>query len=400
MATMPKDYYNHFDTNKHYQQILYRDGYVLQGAELNEQQSASLHRLRRVADALFKDGDVIRDAQIVVDSATGEVKAQAGLVYIAGLVRDVPAATFLVGTEGTVVIGVRLAEKVISELDDATLYNPAIGSRGEGEPGAWRLQVTASWGHDADGGTGEFYPVYIVDDGILRPKEAPPSLDAFTQSLATYDRDSTAGGTYIVSGLTVRQAADVGGLQVYTVSEGRARVNSYGIDIATSRRLTYAAVPDLRMLDTEVYLADSTGNQRISVAHPPSHAVQSLRITVRKTANIVHGAYIGAADALPDTSVVNIVSVTQGDTTYTVSTDYRRVGDTVDWSPSGAESSPGSTYVVVYDCITAVTPVDLDADGFTVRGAVPESQVIVTYQQALPRLDRLCMTSEGTFVWV
>ena len=379
MATMPKDYYNHFDTNKHYQQILYRDGYVLQGAELNEQQSAFLHRLRRVADALFKDGDVIRDAQLVVDSATGEVKAQAGLVYIAGLVRDVLAATFLVGTEGTVVIGVRLAEKVISELDDATLYNPAIGSRGEGEPGAWRLQVTASWGHDADGGTGKFYPVYIVDDDILRPKEAPPSLDAFTQSLATYDRDSTAGGTYIVSGLTVRQAADVGGLQVYTVSEGRARVNGYGIDIATSRRLTYAAVPDLRMLDTEVYLADSTGNQRISVAHPPSHAVQSLRITVRKTANIVHGAYIGAADALPDTSVVNIVSVTQGDTTYTVSTDYRRVGDTVDWSPSGAEPSPGSTYVVEYDCITAVTPVDLDADGFTVRGAVPESQVIVTY---------------------
>ena len=170
MATMPKDYYNHFDTNKHYQQILYRDGYVLQGAELNEQQSASLHRLRRVADALFKDGDVIRDAQLVVDSATGEVKAQAGLVYIAGLVRDVPAATFLVGTEGAVVIGVRLAEKVISELDDATLYNPAIGSRGEGEPGAWRLQVTASWGHDADGGTGEFYPVYIVDDAFCARK--------------------------------------------------------------------------------------------------------------------------------------------------------------------------------------------------------------------------------------
>lgn len=400
MATMPKDYYNRFDAGKQYQQLLYRDGYVLQGAELNEQQSASLHRMRRVADALFKDGDVIRDAQIVVDGATGAVQAQSGLVYIAGLVRDVPEATFTVAVEGTAVIGIRLTEKVVSELDDATLYNPAIGSRGEGEPGAWRLQVTASWGHDADGGTGEFYPVYAVDDGILRPKEAPPSLDAFTQSLAKYDRDSTAGGTYIVSGLTVRQAADVDGDQVYTVSEGRARVNGYGIDIATSRRLAYPAMPDLRTLDTEVYLADGTGNQRIDVAHPPIHAVQSLRITVRKTANIVHGAYIGAADALPDTSVVNIVSVKQGDTTYAASTDYRRVGDTVDWSPSGAEPSPGSTYVVVYDHITAFTPVDLDADGFTVRGAVQDSQIIVTYQQALPRLDRLCLTSEGTFVWV
>ena len=89
MASMPKDYYNNFDANKHYQQLLYRDGYVLQGAEVNEQQSMNLHHLRGVADALFKDGDVIRDAQIVVDGATGQVRAQAGLVYVGGLVRAV-----------------------------------------------------------------------------------------------------------------------------------------------------------------------------------------------------------------------------------------------------------------------------------------------------------------------
>lgn len=400
MASMPKDYYNNFDANKHYQQLLYRDGYVLQGAEVNEQQSMNLHHLRGVADALFKDGDVIRDAQIVVDGATGQVRAQAGLVYVGGLVRAVEEAAFTIRTEGTVVVGIRLTEQVVSELEDPSLYNPAIGSRGEGEPGAWRLRVTASWGHGNDGKDGEFYPVYTVDDGVMRAKEAPPTLDALTQNLARYDRDSTAGGTYIVSGLAVRQAADVDGDQVYTVSEGRARVNGYGIDIPTSRRIVYGATPDLRLLDTEVYLADGSGDQRIEVAHPPIHAVRSLRITVRKTANIVHGAYVGAADALPDTSVVSIVSVSQGDTTYVSAADYRRVGDTIDWSPSGNEPSPGSTYQVVYDHITAFTPVDLDADGFTVRGAVPDSQIIVSYQQALPRLDRLCLNAEGVFVWL
>ena len=400
MASMPKDYYNNFDPAKGYERILYRDGYTLQGAELNEQQSAALHRLRGVADALFKDGDVIRDAQIVVDAATGEVRAQSGLVYVGGLVRNVPEATFSIPVEETVTVGVRLAESVVSELDDPLLYNPAVGSRGEGEPGAWRLRVAASWGHGGDGVEGDFYPVYTVDEGVLRPKEAPPSLDAFTQSLARYDRDSTAGGTYIVSGLTVRSAEDADGAQVYTVSEGRARVNGYGIDIPTSRRIAYAAVPDLRTLDTEVYLADDSGNQRIDVAHPPIHGVPSVRLTVRKSVSLVHGAYAGAADALPDTSVVTIVSVRQGDTAYVSGTDYRRVGDTVDWSPSGNEPSPGSTYDVVYDYITAFAPLDLDADGFTVRGAVPDSQIIISYQQALPRRDRLCLTAEGAFVWL
>ena len=244
MPTMPDSYYNTFDATKNHESILFRDGYTLQGAELNALQAASRHRLQSVADSLFKDGDIIRDAQVVIDKTTGAVQAGSGSVYLKGAVRGVPAAEFTIPVVVTVAIGVRITESVISELEDPTLYNPAIGSRGEGEPGAWRLKTDTTWGYDGDNGGGEFYPVYTVDDGIVRAKDAPPTMDAFTQGLAKYDRDSTAGGSYVVSGLTVLQAEnDADGNQVYTLAEGRARVNGYGVDIPTSRRLTYPAQP-------------------------------------------------------------------------------------------------------------------------------------------------------------
>lgn len=405
MPNMPDSYYDNFNASKNYEKILYRDGYTLQGAELNEAQSAAMHRLQGVADALFKDGDIIRDAGIIVNKETGEVRAQSGAVYLRGAVRGVPEATFTIPVVGTVAVGIRLTQRVVSELEDPALYNPAIGSRGEGEPGAWRLQVNAAWGFDGDNGDGEFYVVYTVDDGELRAKEAPPTLDTFTQSIARYDRDSTAGGSYIVDGLTVLMAGDdADGHQVYTVSEGRARVNGYGVDMPTSRRLTYAAVPDLRRIDTEVHTADAastqSGGQRITVAHPPLHDVEAVRITTRKTVSMVHGSYSGAADALPDTAVVSIVECRQGDTVYTAGTDYKKNGDTVDWSPTGNEPATGSTYSCTYECVTSAEPKGLDADGFRIEGASSGTSILITYRQALPRLDRLALNQEGQFVWL
>ncbi len=397
--TMPDGYYNRFDANKKHERILYRDGKTLQGQELNEAQDIAIHRLKSISDALFKDGDVIRDAQIAVDAKTGQVRAGSGSIYLGGAVRGVSPATFFVPKTGTVNIGVRLVTKIVSPLEDPALYNPATGQPGEGEEGAWREVVQTAWGFDGDGGEGDFYPVHVVDDGVVRAKETPPNLDNTMQAISKYDRDST-GGSYIVSGLDVRAAEDVEGRQAYTVTEGRARVNGYGIDIPTSRRIVYEAVPDLRSIDSEVTIADGSRNQRVTVAHPPIRAVRSLHITVRKTAQIVHGAYVGAADALPDTSVVEIRQVRLGETVYAAGGDYKKTGDTVDWSPSGNEPSPGTTYEVTYTCIVAVPPSELDADGFTVSGAVEGTQITVSYDQALPRLDRLCLTAEGTFAWL
>lgn len=395
------NYWNRYDSSKEYREILFRDGYGTQASEINELESITAAHVRGIGDAIFSDGDIIKDAQISVDASSGSVTAEAGQVYLAGTVYSVSASAFTVPLQGTFSVGIRLKETIISEAEDAGLLNPAVGSRGQGEPGAWRRRVQAVWGYDGDGGTGSFYPIYTIDDGVVRAKETPPDLDSVTQGIARYDRDSTGGGTYVCSGMTVRAADDVGGAQIYTVAEGRCRVCGYGVELLTSRRLTYAAEPDLRLIDTEAIVADGSATQRITVAHPPIRSITALRVTLEKTETVVHGSYTGCADTLAETSVRSLVSVMQGSTTYAEGTDFKRTGDTVDWSPSGAEPATGSTYTVTYTYIAKdVVPSDQDYDGFSVSGAVQGSDILVSYQQALPRVDRLCITSDGAFSWI
>lgn len=397
---MIEGYYNRFDATKHHDAHLFRAGKVLQSAELNEVQSAFQHRVQGIADALFKDGDVIRDARIVVDANTGATTCESGALYIKGAVRGISPAALTIPTTGIVTVGIYLKQSVVTELEDPSLRDPATGTRNYEEPGAARLKLEPVWGFSGDGQDGEFYPVYTVEDGTVRAKEPPPQLDSVTQALARYDRDNS-GGSYVVSGLTVAAAADLpGGSQVYTVSEGRARVNGYGVELATSRRLVYAATPDLRFIDSEPHSSTTVAAQRINLDRTPVGEITQVRITAEKTVTLTHGGYTGAQDPLPDTSVLSLVEVKQGDTTYVQGTDYKLTAGKVDWSLAGAEVAPGSTYTVKYQYIATVTPTAVDDTGFTVEGAIVGSLVLVSYNQKLPRIDRLCIDQEGALTWI
>lgn len=393
-------YYNRHNQAQDYDAHLFRAGKVLQGAELNEIQSAAAHRLKSIGDVLFKDGDVVRDAQAIINADTGAVTMQSGAIYLAGAVRGIQPAEFGISTVGIVTIGAYLVEEVITENDDPALRDPATGTRNYQEPGAARLKVSLSWGFAGDGQGGEFYPVYTVEDGVLRAKEPPPQLDSVTQALARYDRDS-AGGSYIVDGFNVSMAADLEtGQQVYTVSEGRARVNGYGVEMPTSRRIVYPADANARHIDAEPHMSSTPFSQRIDCARQPVGNITQVRITSERTVTITHGSFSGSIDALPDASVLAIVKVKQGGTTYAPGTDYKLTAGQVDWSPAGAEPSPGSAYEVTYQYIATVMPTEVDDTGFTVTGAVEGSLILASYDALLPRYDRLCINAEGAFVWL
>ncbi|QNJ57338.1 hypothetical protein Dolphis_31 [Pseudomonas phage Dolphis] len=378
---------------------MFRAGAVLQSAELNEIQDIAANRHKMLGDSLFKDGDIVRDARVVVDSATGNVVAESGAIYLDGAVRGVPSATFTIPLTGTVVIGIYLVESVVTEVDDPSLREPAVDVKAYGEPGAARLKVVPAWGvQGSDDET--FYPIYYVDDGELRAKEAPPQLDSVTQALARYDRDST-GSSYIVSGLLVSQLDDLpDGTMVYNVQDGRARVNGFGIQLSTSRRIERAPNPDFRVIDSEPHMSVTAAAQRITLDRSPIAEINQVRMTVEKTVTLVHGTFAGAIDPLPDTSIVDIISCVQGGTTYVKGTDYKLTSGRVDWSLAGAEPAPGSSYNVTYQYITAFVPVGFDGTGFEVVGAVPGTLVLTSYTAKLPRIDRLCMDENGSFIWV
>lgn len=397
---MPDSYFNSFDEKKGYEELLFRSGFAVQSAEFNELQSNIKNRIQKIADCLFRDGDIIRDARVVIHPTTGETTCEAGAVYLKGAVRGVPPKRLLVPTIGLITIGLYLQESVVTELDDAKLRDPAVGTRNYQEPGAARLKVSVSWGFAGDGQDGEFYPVYTVEDGTLRAKEPPPQLDSVTQALARYDRDS-AGGSYVVSGLAVATTPElVNGAQIYTVSEGRARVNGYGVELTTSRRLAYSATPDLLQIDSEPHTSSTDNLQRINLDRVPLADINQVRITKEVTDTLTHAGYTGAQDPIPNTSVIRILEVKQGNTIYTSGTDYKLTAGKVDWSLPGLEPAPGSTYTVRYQHIATVTPIEIDETGFSVSGAVQGSLILVNYSQKLPRVDRIAISADGDLICI
>lgn len=408
---MIEQYYNRFNPSDNYEHVMFRADRVLQSAELNEIQSGVNARLQRIGDALFKDGDIVRDAGLRIDAGTGMCICEAGAVYLRGSVRGVAPATLTVAAIGLVTVGLYLKESVVTELEAPELRNPAVGTRGSQEPGAARMRLLPVWGVSTDGQSGEFYPVYQIEDGVLRSKEAPPNLDGVTQALARYDRDSS-GGSYVVSGLNVAKAADVEGQQVYTVSEGRARVNGFGVTLATGRRQVYPATPELRSVFAEPHRSATAAVQRIDVDKVPLGQVSSVTITKQKVALVSHAIFAGGTDALPDSSVTEIVAVNQngvlnaegngynGGFNYVEGTHFRLVHGKIDWSLPGDEPGVGNSYNVIYRYNVAATPTAIDDTGFSVAGAVPGSDILVNYTQKLPRIDRLCLNAEGALVWI
>lgn len=391
-------YYDRTDTTKNYDKHMFIAGRGLQSAELNEIQEKARNLVKDVGNALFKDGDIIRDAVVVVNPTTGAVTCASGAIYLRGAVRGVPPANLTVSIVGTHAIGVRLIESRVTSVEDPLLLDPATGTRNYNQPGAERLKVDPTWAVGQAGDT-DFFPVYTVTNGVLDAKEAPPQLDSVTQALARYDRDS-AGGSYVVSGLNLKALDDVGTTQHYSLSEGRCRVYGYPFDFATSRRVTLAGNPDLRVISNEPHLSTTDGSQRVLFDNTPATSITEVSITSVKTVTMTHGVVTGAQDVLPDTSVLQILEVKQGATTYVLNTDYKLTAGKVDWSLAGAEPSPGSTYTCKYQYITLVTPTAVDDNGFTVTGAVTGTLIQVSYSQKLPRIDRLCINTAGLPVWV
>lgn len=396
--------YNRFDPAKNYEEHIFRAGYVLQSAELNEIQSAAKHRLRGIADAIFSDGDIINGASIIVNQDTGETSLAAGAIYVAGVVRGVLPKTVTIATVGEVVVGVRLVSDVVTENEDAQLRDPASLTRNYMEPGAARLQVHLEWGFDGDGIDGEFYPIHTVVDGVPLSRDAPPNYDAINYAIARHDRDNS-GGKYVVRGFAVNIAPDIdGGTQSYSVTAGRARVNGFAVEYQTDTRVLKPVVPTLRTISAEPHLSATTDSQTFTLDRQAINEVIEVQITEEKTVSLTRGMVANGADTLPDASVLSLVEVRQGGQTYSIGSEVRLFQGKVDWSLSGDEPAGGSTYQVTYLYIKTFTPagadIDIDEATVTVAGAEIGSLVLITYTAKLPQIDRLCLNQLGETVWV
>lgn len=397
-----QDYYNRFNSNKKYDKTLFLANKKLQSAELNEIQENAIHRLKKLGDALFKDGDVVSGAVCIIDNETGATTIEAGNIYLNGAVREVASSSFNIPVDMAVRIGVYYKEKVITYLEDSSLRDPALGTSNFGETGAARLQYTLEWGFECDEtksgdeNSGDFYIVYNVSNGVLIQTAPAPQLDSVSTSLARYDRESN--GSYVVKGMMVTCLSSAGGGQVFTINDGKAHVDGYEVELSHSLRVRFEDDFDLKEINNDPYIfyGDSDGKMQLLINYAPIAEIKRVSLTVEKTINLTHGAYSGCMDQLPDTSIIEIRSIKQGSTTYVKDTDYRLKAGAVDWSPSGNEPAPGSSYEIVYRYISQVVPQNVTDDGFEISGGVNGTSLQVDYTYKMPRYDLITIDSKGT----
>ncbi|MDG3575971.1 DUF4815 domain-containing protein [Rhizobium sp. YJ-22] len=400
MPSFPLYYRDAFDPEKHRAKPLFQEGEYFFAQDLNEGLSAERHSRRGLADAIFRDGQVLRGAQILVNAQTGATTLDAGQVYVQGMMRDLAAATLTIPVSGEVLVGVILETRVVTSLEDPELIGQNFPTRAldaHGLPRADWLVETPRWGSTAEtlADTADvaysFFAVYTVRDGVVVDTAPATDATAFSALVERYDRESN--GHYVARGCGVTYLDTTAGAQNYSLAEGVANVDGRKIDRPSSVRLTYVEDPDLERINAEPHLFTDggSGSLVITLNRTPIATIHDVSVLTEKTVSVTRGQSSGGRDPLPDAQIQQIMEVKQGGTTYTAVTSYNRLGDEIDWSPAGSEPSPGSSYSVTYRYKKSIAPTAQTATTVTVAGAVTGSEVDIDYSWKMPRFDLIAL---------
>ncbi|OCP17431.1 MULTISPECIES: DUF4815 domain-containing protein [unclassified Ensifer] len=378
--------------------VFYGDRPFLQSAELNELQTIARGRHNRLGRLVAKDGDRIERADAFVDVTAGTVTLTSGSIFVAGDVFPVADAVLTgVAMTGRTEIGVRLAKSWLTHEQDPDLLGPVPGSLAEGERGAAREIVTIAWAHASDGGSGSFFSVYTLQDGVILDQTGPSILEPAMQAIAVYDR---VHGHYVVSGCTVTALGAQAGAQVFSIEQGEANISGFKRTRYVALRHAEPQAWDEVAIPGETHTYPGGASHTVNVDQFPIGVINSILLTKEKTVTITRGAIAHGADGLPDTSVVQLVSVVKGGTTYNQGGDYIRTGNTVDWAPAGAEPAAGETYQVTYRYRASVSATAQTDRTVTVSGGATGGDIIIAYTQKMARVDVLGLNVEGSPVYI
>lgn len=381
--------------------VIARENTFSQATDLNDLGAIIERRNRRVGNLVASDGDRIADGDIVVDVSTGTVTLAPGLIYARGDVREI-AGVVLTGVPmiGEIVVGVRITSTVVTEVEDPDLLGLHPGTEGEGEAGSARTVEVSTWGRSGDGNDGDLIGVYLLRNGTVLDQSPPPTLSGVVKLIAVYDYQ--AHGNYIVQGCRVTALGKAGSDQVFSIEEGIANIFGFKTTRQTALRYAQQELYDLASAQSEphVFSDSGTGTAVIALNHSPLSAIGTAIITKQVTETKTRGSPANSSDLLDHDNATTIVEVKQGGITYTAGVDFTLSGNSISWAPAGSEPTLGSSYTVTYLYLVAVTPTATTADTVTLTGGVTGSNVFLTYDWKLPRIDLLCLDQEGLPVYL
>lgn len=390
------DYYNRYDKAKNWDYVAILVGRATQAAEINEIQNIFEDKLKAVGSSVYEQGMIIDGGGISYSSSSRKATLQAGLIFLDGLVYEVAAKELSI--TGTATIGVWKIHSVLTEDNDSTLRNPALGLPEFRSPGAYRIITQTQWGlstetHD----NATFCEIYRIDGGIItRLVKAKPDI-------ARYDFD--AHGNYSVAGLTISYVNSQAGKQTFRVTKGLAHINGYETEIFQDTTFSADEVAEGEEILREVTQSETlqASSNRIALAHVPVERISVVRVTKQRTVtNLTHGS-AGCVDILPDDSVTKIIEVRQGAKFYTEGTDFRFVSETdgLDWSLPGDEPTAGSKFDVTYQ-YRVNSAFTFDSASVTVSESdfLNDEPIDVTYAYRMPRKDIIIMNDDSSLALI
>lgn len=402
-------YYDDYDPSKRYTQIVAVPGRIEQAREFTQVQTMIYDFLKRLSDTLLRDGNIVAGMGFSFNNnGTGKnITVEDGRVYMNGRIHQFTSQTLTMARTGHEVIGVKLQEVMVTESTDSSLRDPALNMGNYGQPGAYRVQtVPILTLNDPDAAA-----MYEFQDGDLFVQVSKPQMDPLTDILAKRTFDES--GNYQVNGLQLMTAPyDANNIQL-TVEVGTAYVKGYQITkpVPVKQLLPISKATASLVAEPKTYI---TGTTDYPLNNYPIADITQVVADVQKTYNMTRGSQLNGLDYLPDQSVISIISVVAGATTYVQGTDYQLTNNAVDWSLLGAEPSVGSTYTVTYQynavlvqgtdyqkkSITDQWGSTTDYCEFMAGGKtpVPNSQFQINYDYYLARKDAISLDSTGNIV--
>lgn len=388
--------YNRFAPDKRWVALQAQSGRRLQSAELNEMQSLSLYRDKRMGDVIFGSGHIIEGGQIYVQDDKKNVIIFPATVYFDGVIHDIGERRIPIFGTGEEVIGLKITYSTVTYEMQKELLDPAVGYANFGSPGMDRLVAAPEWVlNDAAA-----IPMYRLFDGEVVTAKVPPELEGFTPVLArrTYD----TSGSFLVSGMDGFIEPADGEFVTLVIEAGKAYVLGYEINRLVPTRIKLKKALDSRRVSDEVK-SFVTGTTHYSLNSKPVKAIQEITARVRLLDVSLTRGGSTAQDSLPTDAVVDIISIVQGTKTYTKGKDYQLTENSVDWSIGTTRPNIGETYKVTFEYMKQMvqgTDYKLEEGKSEVTwlgGDLPVSGSIfnVTYDYYLSRKDVFYLTADG-----
>lgn len=390
-------YYDDYDASKGYTKILAMPGRVEQAREFTQAQTMMVDYLGRLGDAVYSNGTIIDGCSLIINDK--QVTISSGRIYLDGLVRLVDGAVINITGVGNELIGAKIKQELVTEVEDPSLRDPAQNYENYGQAGAHRIKETVEFTLDDS----ESSIIYILNNGQLLKSDNISEEDSkLVETLArrTYDEN----GSYKVNGLELRDRSEADDQGIYvSITEGKAYVQGYEVtkQSATTIRHDHAVAFRQVLNEPKIY-----GSSNYVLNNQPVKELTQVVAIVEVTETIARGNISGGTDFLTNTPVVSVSEVKAGSKTYVQGTDYQLTNDGIDWSLNGEDPSIGSTYSVTYRYNRVMTDTDVklvsttSGDALSFIGSIKPvsgTTVLVDYNFYLSRKDLITMDKSGAY---